>query len=151
MARNNRQHKKLHSGVHQKMGFEVEFDVAKSFDDPEVVALMDNFLFDGIECNGLVCGGGWGGNGPRAHFVVEKLRPQKKYPWKFVSGSATEDDRHNVEVWLKSQPLIVSYQVGPLFDLWKEPEPNSNPGNRAAAWGGFTERHGSFAAGASSL
>lgn len=56
MARNNRQHKKLHSGVHQKMGFEVEFDVAKSFDDPEVVALMDNFLFDGIECNGLVCG-----------------------------------------------------------------------------------------------
>ena len=121
MARNNRQDKKLHSGAHQKMGFEVEFDVSKSFDDPEIVAMMDKFLFDGIECNGLVCGGGWGRNGPRAHFVVDKLRPQKKYPWKFVSGSATEDDIHNVEVWLKSQPLIASYRISALFDLWDEP------------------------------
>lgn len=150
MARNNRQHKKLHSGAHQKMGFEVELNVAKSFDDIDVIALMDDFLFNAIECNGLVCGGGWGGNGSRAHFVVDKLRPQKKYPWKFVSGSATEDDRHNVEVWLKAQSLVVSYKVGPLFDLWEDPE-ESNGKQAAKAWGEFTQIHGSFAAEASAL
>lgn len=118
MARNNRQDKKLHSGTHQKMGFEVRFDVTKSFDDPEIIALMDKFLFDAIECNGLVCGGGWGMHGNTARFTVDKLRPQKKYPWKFAYGSATEDDRHNVEVWLKAQEAISHYEVGALFDLW---------------------------------
>lgn len=142
MSRNNRQHKKLNSGAHQKMGFEVKFEVSKSFDDPDIDALMDDFLFNAIECNGLVCGGGWGGNGPRAHFVVDKLRPQKKYPWKFISGSATEDDRHNVDVWLKAQSHIVSYQLGPLFDVWDESDDTSQ---LVRPLNGFTAAHGALA------
>ena len=42
MARNNRQHKKLHSGAHTQMGFEVWFDVAEPFGTPKVEEMMDD-------------------------------------------------------------------------------------------------------------
>lgn len=122
MARNNRQHKKLHSGAHTQMGFEVWFDVAEPFGTPKVEEMMDDFIFNAIECNGLTCGGGWGGNSATAHFVVDKLRPQKKCPWKFVPGSASDDDLANVETWLKAQALVSGFTISPLFDMWHDPD-----------------------------
>lgn len=122
MARSNRLHKKLHTGPFQEMGFEVHFQVANDWNTPGMEILYDGFVEQAIENNGLICGGGAGTepDGYFAHFFVEKLRERKKCAWKFVHQSATEEDRANVEQWLKNQKEIVWFEVGPLFDAWYE-------------------------------
>jgi uncharacterized protein YggL (DUF469 family) len=66
-------------------------------------ALLDRWIQEAIEENGLQFGGGglkdeWSGG-------VEK-----------PSGEdATEADRVAVQRWLESNPLILEYKVGPLF------------------------------------
>lgn len=120
MARSNRLHKKLHSGPFQEMGFEVHFQVEQDWNTPQMEKLYDLFVEEAIEGNNLSCGGGAGteADGYFAHFFVEKMREQKKCPWKFVHQSATEADRVKVEQWLKNQKDIVWFEVGPLFDAW---------------------------------
>lgn len=120
MARSNRLHKKLHSGPYQDMGFEVHFQVNQDWDTPEMEKLYDAFVVEAIEANGLSCGGGASAeaDGYFAHFFVDKIREQKKCAWKFVHESANNEDRSNVEQWLKNQTDIVWFEVGPLFDAW---------------------------------
>lgn len=120
MAQNRRIQKKQHVGEFTHYGFEVHFEVGQSWSTPEMDALYDRFILEAIEYNGLSCGGGANDNGNTfaAHFFVEKIRPQAKFPWKFVGASASEDDRKNVETWLKAQKDIISFEVSPLLDAW---------------------------------
>lgn len=122
--RNRRLHKKLHTGEFQHFGFEVSFTLAKPWFEAGMEQLYDNFVFEAIEQNGLSCGGGIGAEGPNvARFFVDKIRPQKKHPWKLVHTGANEDDRKHVEIWLAAQADIVDYTVSPLVDAWHPLEP----------------------------
>jgi len=120
MPRNNRQHKKLHSGPHQEFGFEVRFSVKETMDLAAMEELYDGFVEQAIEANGLSCRG-VGGSTPEgfsAYFLVERLREQKRCAWKFVHQSVTEKDRAAVERWLKTYPVKLEFEVGPLVDVW---------------------------------
>lgn len=96
--------KKLHKREFKEYGFEVHFKMDVEYESQEFCQIIDVFISQGIEGNGLNFGGGgaleWEG---------------------FVSadkGSATEDHRMLLEEWFKKQPLIVDYYVGPLKDAW---------------------------------
>ena len=85
--------------------FSVKFTMA-----PEVVritddrnALLDRWLKEAVEPNGLHFGGGGLGEEWKG-YVEPRLRED-----------ATEADRQPIESWLKNNPLVVSYEIGPLF------------------------------------
>ena len=72
-------------------------------DQEQQNAFFDSFIQEGIEQNGLMCGGGCGLSWNV--FVTRHLR-----------GSATQTDRENVRSWLEARPEVSGIQVGPLVD-----------------------------------
>ncbi|MSS71843.1 MAG: DUF469 family protein [Candidatus Latescibacteria bacterium] len=98
--------KKLHLGEFQELGFEVSFRVADDLSSDAFDRLVDIFIDQAIEGNGLVCGGG--GRPPNwSVFVTIDGR-----------GGVTEDHRRAVQQWLASQPEVREVQAGPLIDAW---------------------------------
>jgi len=97
--------KKLHKGEFQEMGFEIRFRISKDVDEAAFNALIDAFIEQAIEENGLMFGGG--GHRKWEGFVTLERR-----------GSATEEHRQLVQQWLENQPQILEHQVGPLVDAW---------------------------------
>ena len=98
--------KKLHRGEFQEMGFEVRLRISSKLDESSFNKLIDAFIEQAIEANGLMFGGG-GNESEWSGFVTLDRR-----------GSATEEHRQFVQSWLQSQPQIVEHQVGPLVDAW---------------------------------
>lgn len=121
MAKKKRICKKLRIDEYAIVGFEVRLISKYDWMSEEGKKLYDSFIFDAIEANGLVCGGGAGINHIsgkyEGYFIVQKYRPQKKCPWKFVPEKITDLDRGFLEIWLKAQENIESFEVGPLINL----------------------------------
>jgi uncharacterized protein YggL (DUF469 family) len=87
------------------MGFEIRFLISPDLDESAIDVLIDTFLEQAIEANGLVFGGG----GKSAWDGVVTLEQR---------GSVTEEHRQLVQQWLASQPQILEYDVGPPVDAW---------------------------------
>ncbi len=98
--------KKLHRGEFQELGFDVRFQVTDDISEEAFDSVVDAFISQATEANGLVCGGG--GKKPEWDVFVTMDR----------RGSATEEHRQAVQRWLAAQPEAAAIQVGPLVDAW---------------------------------
>ena len=98
--------KKKHEGEFQEFGFEVSFGLLADLAFEERNAVLDAFITEAIEANGLQFGGG-GTTTWEGFIALDKPR-----------GSATEDHRSVVTAWLEKNPKIVNVQVGELRDAW---------------------------------
>jgi hypothetical protein len=81
--------------------FAVWYKLDSALDVPARNALLDRWLEEAIEPNGLQFGGGgledeWEG-------VVETCSGR----------DVSDDDRMLVEQWLRTNPLIIDYRIGP--------------------------------------
>jgi len=98
--------KKFHVGEFQELGYEVRFQVADNLSHDAFDAVVEAFISQAIEAQGLVCGGG-GKNPTWSVFVTRQGR-----------GSVTEEHRQAIETWLAAQPGVNAVQIGPLVDAW---------------------------------
>ena len=105
---NRRQRKKLRLGEFLELGFEIFAELAAPLTDAERDALIDAFIEQAIEGNGLSFGGGLG-NDFGGFVTSERDR-----------ASATEEDREVVGAWLSKQCVLVNVKVGELCDAWYE-------------------------------
>ena len=116
--------KKRRLAEFREFGFEVRLTLKPGLTEAERDSLMDRFILEPIEGNGLLCGGG-GGPDVLEFFVHRASR-----------GTATEADRQAVAAWAGEQPEIVEHAVGSLIDAWHEGpvlsyETATSPGNAA--------------------
>jgi uncharacterized protein len=98
--------KKKRLGEFREFGFEVRFELATGLDTDERDVLIDAFIFEAIEANGLQFGGG-GTDAWSGFVMLDRDR-----------GSATEDHRQVVKAWLEQQSDITNVRVGELRDGW---------------------------------
>ena len=98
--------KKSHVSEFQELGCEVRFRVADNLSHDVFDAVVDVFISQAIETQGLLCGGG-GKNPEWAVFVTREGR-----------GSVTEAHRQAIETWLAARPEVNTMQIGPLVDAW---------------------------------
>ena len=98
--------KKLHVGEFQELGFEVRFQVVDNLSHDVFDAVVDAFISQAIEAQGLLCGGG-GENPEWSVFVTREGR-----------GSVTEEHSQAIERWLAAPPEVNAMQIGPLVNAW---------------------------------
>ena len=98
--------KKLHLDEFQELGFEVSFRLREGATFDDLDPILDAFLVEAIEANGLVAGGG-GHPDDQSFFVSLDGR-----------GSVTEDHRNCLESWLNARSEIHHPSVGRLVDAW---------------------------------
>lgn len=103
---NRRQRKKLHIGEFRELGFEVSADLARQLDDEQREALLDAFLSECIEANGMLAAAAVT-HYLDCYIVVSSAR-----------GSATEEQRERVRAWLAGRSEFSAVTVGPLTDAW---------------------------------
>ncbi|WP_415407921.1 YggL family protein [Sulfurovum sp. CS9] len=98
--------KKKRVGEFQEMGFDVSFDIQKGLTVSEQNAILDDFITQAVEKNGLQFGGGgdihWQG-----FIVLNKSR-----------GSVSIHHRKIVQKWLEKNPKISNPHIGELRDVW---------------------------------
>jgi uncharacterized protein YggL (DUF469 family) len=98
--------KKLHLREFQELGFEVKFKINPDLSIQDRNDLLDRFIEEAIEANGLMFGGGglneWDGMAALC-----------------AHGSTTSEHQLLVETWLNNEFNVFSYQIGELFDLHK--------------------------------
>jgi uncharacterized protein len=101
-TRSRRLRKKLHIGEFREWGFQIRARMANEIDHQ---LFSDRFISEAIEANGLLFGGTcW----QRVDgFVVFS-----------GSGSANENHQKVIAAWLKGQPEVIDFDVGPLVDAW---------------------------------
>lgn len=104
--RNHRQRKKLRIGEYQELGFEVSAQFTHPLENDQRDALLDSFLAECIEANGMLFGGGM--NDSLGGFIVDNS----------ARGSATDDQREHVRQWLEGRVEFASVEVAPLRDAW---------------------------------
>jgi uncharacterized protein len=109
MRRSKRIRKKLHLGEFQELGFKLSFHFSPDLPTDERNQLIENFIHEAIEANGLQFGGGGSQNSWDGFVTLDAKR-----------GSATELHREKVGEWLKANPKILEYEVGALTDAWYE-------------------------------
>jgi uncharacterized protein YggL (DUF469 family) len=105
-SHNRRQRKKLHLGEFQELGFAVTAAFRHSLDAAQQDALIDAFLEECVEANGMMFGGGVGET-LRGYLVAEGAR-----------ASATDAQRETVRAWLDAREEVESVKVDPLSDAW---------------------------------
>ena len=97
--------KKLRIGEFMEDSFEVSARLMPELSDEDRCRVFDEFVDflteHGLQYGGL-CDPTWDG-------VVELSG----------LGTATESHRASVNDWLQSHPLVESFQVGRLFDVWR--------------------------------
>ena len=97
--------KKLHRGEFQEFGFNIQFNIKPELTDATKNNLIDRFLTEAIEANGLQFGGGgldiWEG------FACLDGR-----------GTATDQHRELVRSWLNGTPEITEFHISELVDAW---------------------------------
>ncbi|KHN51239.1 YggL family protein [Pectobacterium fontis] len=103
-ARSRRLRKKLHIDEFQELGFSVSFRFPEGTSVEDIDQLMDKFVDDVIEPQGLAFEGSgylqWEGL-----ICLQKL------------GHCTEEHRQLVSRWLEEQKLT-DVKVSDLFDIW---------------------------------
>lgn len=99
--------KKLRTGEFKEMGFYVRFRLPEDISEVELDTVLDHFIDDAIEVNGLEYGGG--GDTEWEGFVTLNRR-----------GSVTEDQRGKVIAWLSGNPRIIEHEVSELMDAWHD-------------------------------
>lgn len=100
--RSRRLRKKLCVDEFQELGFEINLNYREGLDGNALDEFLDAFLDDAIEANGL----GYIG-GEDYGFVCLAGR-----------GSVNEEQRQQVEAWLKGRSELTESNVGPLMDVW---------------------------------
>lgn len=107
--RSRRLRKKLCVDEFQELGFELTFDFREGLSEAELDAFVESFLRDAIEANGL----GYVG-GEDYGFVCLGRR-----------GSVSEEQRAQVEAWLKGRSELKDSSISPLLDVWYPENPVS--------------------------
>jgi uncharacterized protein YggL (DUF469 family) len=97
--------KKLHLGEYRELCFRVAFRTPSRFSAVQGNRLLDRFI-EMIEHNGLQFGGR---GGPHEWDGIVELCGR---------GSATDQHRETVRLWLDSQPEVSNIVVGELRDAW---------------------------------
>lgn len=100
--RSRRLRKKLCVDEFQELGFEINLTYREGVDAKVVDEFLEAFLENAMEANGL----GYIG-GEDYGFVCLARR-----------GSVTEEQRNQVEAWLKERSELSEYTVSPLMDVW---------------------------------
>jgi uncharacterized protein YggL (DUF469 family) len=104
---NRRQRKKLRLREFQELGFAVSAALRDPLDGAQRDALIDTFLKECIEANGMLFGGGI--NRTLDGYVVAHG----------VRASTTEAQRAIVRAWLDARAELESVAVEPLTDAWR--------------------------------
>lgn len=103
---NRRQRKKLRIGEFQEFGFDVSARFASSLGDKQIDRVLDAFIDECIEANGLAFGG-WAHT--RLTGYITRDAP---------SRSAVQADREVVLRWLNGRSELEDVSVGELTDAW---------------------------------
>lgn len=109
--RSRRLRKKLCVDEFQELGCELTMNFREGLTEAEADEFVDQFLVEAIDGNGL----GYVG-GEDYGFVCLSTR-----------GSVSEEQRTQLEAWLKGRKELVDFTLSPLLDVWY-PE---NPVNKA--------------------
>jgi len=108
--RSRRLRKKLCVDEFQELGFELNLNFKENLSDEAVDAFLDQFLRDAMTANGL----GYVGGDDYGLVCLAKR------------GSVSEEQRAQVEAWLKGRDELADVSVSPLIDVWY-PENDINP------------------------
>jgi len=108
--RSRRLRKKLCVDEFQELGCELTLTLREGLSEAEIDAFLDAFLGDAIDGNGL----GYVG-GEDYGFVCLAKR-----------GSVSEEQRGQLEAWLKGRSELQEFSLSPLLDVWY-PENPVNP------------------------
>ena len=100
--RSRRLRKKLCVDEFQELGFEVTLTYRDGLENQAVDGFLEAFLNEAVEANGL----GYIG-GEDYGFVCLARR-----------GSVSEEQRNQVEAWLKGRSELAEANVSPLIDVW---------------------------------
>jgi uncharacterized protein len=93
-------------GEFKELGFELSAELTRELEDDDRDRLLDTFLAECIEANGMLFGGGV--NRHLSGFIESMS----------LRGSATEQQRERVREWLQGRPEFHRITVGPLVDAW---------------------------------
>jgi len=96
--------KKKRVGEFREDGFRILAEVNVTNNSPENLQFVDDFIEFMVNRN-LGIGGGIG----------DKVDVFCAY---LGRGTCTEEDRQTVIEWLKNQPLVSRFKIGPLIDGW---------------------------------
>ena len=99
--------KKLHVAEFCEYGVEFNLRITSSISEDEFDALIENFIDDFVEGNGLYCGGGWKLKEKTAGLIVETGRDRK----------ASLEYAVGIEGWFNSKNLEYTLTCS-LIDLW---------------------------------
>lgn len=108
--RSRRLRKKLCVGEFQELGFELNLVFQEGLDDEAVDNFLQQFLNEAIRANGLDFVGA-------EDFGLVCLGKR---------GSVSEEQRAQVEAWLRNRKELREASVSPLLDVWY-PENPVNP------------------------
>lgn len=103
---NRRQRKKLRLGEFREFGFSVSAELRAPLDDQRHEALVDVFLAECIEANGMLFGGGI--NETLDGYITASQD----------RSSATDQHREIVKAWIENRAEFVNAKVGALSDAW---------------------------------
>ncbi|MBB4868002.1 uncharacterized protein YggL (DUF469 family) [Pseudomonas nitritireducens] len=109
--RSRRLRKKLCVDEFQELGFELSFQYQAGQSEEAVEAFIQRFANDAVQPNDLVYSGC-----DEYGFICLAQR-----------GSVNEQQRGLIEDWLKQQPELASFSVGPLADAWYPDQPVRAP------------------------
>jgi uncharacterized protein YggL (DUF469 family) len=99
--------KKKRVGEFQEFGFKLGFEMDATLSNEERNALLDAFIKEAIESNGLEFGGGGSGSVWDGFAAANRHR-----------GSAAERHREAVRNWLEGNRKITGFWIGELRDAW---------------------------------
>ena len=108
--RSRRLRKKLCVDEFQELGFELNLNFKEDLTDEAVDDFLDQFLRDAMEANGL----GYVGGDDYGLVCLAKR------------GSVSEEQRAQVEAWLKGRSELIDFSASPLMDVWY-PENSIDP------------------------
>lgn len=132
--KNRRMRKKLRLGEFQVLGFEMNCTIRNSFPGSEEMSIEEyaddffDYLIDGVEKRGFVCGGGCSvkeGESIEVSLFLNKLEPlathERHLSKRRREVGASKSDLETISKWLDNlakEGRLTSYNVGPLVDSW---------------------------------
>ena len=105
--RSRRLRKKLCVDEFQELGFELNLNFKEDLSEDVIDAFLAQFLSDAMTANGL----GYVGGDDYGLVCLAKR------------GSVSEEQRAQVEAWLKGRAELVDFTVSPLMDVWYPDSP----------------------------
>ncbi len=108
--RSRRLRKKLCVDEFQELGFELTLNFKQDLSDQAVDDFLEQFLREAMEANGL---GYVGGEDYGLVCLAQR-------------GSVNDEQRAQVEAWLKGRSELLDFSASPLMDVW-HPEKPINP------------------------